>query len=227
MAELWSSTPTQSLSATHVVDAERPLADTREHLAQGFVSFKLKVGRDWSRELELVRILRSELGAIALRLDANGAWSLAEAQRALRDLAALDITWVEQPVAAPLFAELGASPVPLAADESLQAGERAVLPDGAIYVLKPTTVGGLRRCLALATRGPAVISHTLEGPVATATCCELALSLETTPSLPQGIERHPGLASFPEVAVPQLDGASIRRCAHRGHGVRWEHLWAL
>ena len=67
----------------------------------GFPAVKLKVG---SRELEdditRVRALREAVGSeIAIRLDANGAWSPSEALQALRSLVQFDIEYVEEPLA--------------------------------------------------------------------------------------------------------------------------------
>jgi L-alanine-DL-glutamate epimerase-like enolase superfamily enzyme len=87
------------------------------------------------------------------------------------------------------------SPLPLAADETLQDPTRAsevlasfaTRPRGrwgysGALVLKPMTLGGLLPCLALARRAlevgaTAVASHTFDGPVALTASAALALAL--------------------------------------------------
>ena len=73
-------------------------ADARRWAARGFGTFKLKVGA--GDDVAQVRAVREALGPEAkLRLDANGAWSVAEALGVLRMVEPLDVELVEQPVA--------------------------------------------------------------------------------------------------------------------------------
>jgi o-succinylbenzoate synthase len=182
----------------------------------GYQHFKLKLGRPGHLDTELaaVRELRRTLGAVPrLRLDANRAWSPAEAQAACTLLAPLDIEFIEEPCK-PLTGALG-SPVPLALDESLQGLQAADLETlarctgASVVILKPMVLGGLSHCLDLAgcarSLGLAVIiSHSFDGPVALLSAAALALALPSRAA--QGLAPHPGLRAWPEVALPIVDG---------------------
>lgn len=83
---------------------------------------KVKVGED--NDLETLALIRRKLGEEAdLRVDANGAWSVAEAIPRIREMESFHLSAVEQPVAKDDFAGLRqvreAVNVPLMADESL------------------------------------------------------------------------------------------------------------
>lgn len=94
----------------------------------GFRDVKVKVGGDPERDLAHVARLRRALGRrVDLRVDANGAWSPAQAAKVLPALAALDVSFVEQPVSRDDMVDFAAarpkgSP-PVMLDESL-VGER-------------------------------------------------------------------------------------------------------
>jgi len=83
---------------------------------------KLKVGTD--SDLETLRLARDELGyEVDIRVDANSAWTPAEAIARLREMQPYRISAVEQPVAKADFAGLKqvseAIQIPVIADESL------------------------------------------------------------------------------------------------------------
>lgn len=68
-------------------------------LAAGFSVFYLKVGLIFADDLRMVAIVRDALGPTAsLRVDANGAWTVAEATRRIAALDEYDLDFVEQPV---------------------------------------------------------------------------------------------------------------------------------
>ncbi len=139
------------------------LADSARAAVQaGFATLKLKVGSlPLAEDLARVAAVASIAGRTArLRLDANGAWGLEQAQRALDAFAAHDVELIEQPVPAgpsdvALLARLRAtSQVPIAADESATSPARvgALVDAGAIdaVILKPMRLGGLRPALLCA-----------------------------------------------------------------------------
>ena len=146
-------------------------AQIRNKLAEGYSCLKLKIGSlDFATELALLAEIRAEAGPdrLMLRVDANGAFTPAEAPARLARLAALSLHSIEQPIAAgqgPALAALcRASPLPIALDEELigvtDPARQATLLDEtrpAYIVLKPTLLGGhaaTRRWIALAeTRG--------------------------------------------------------------------------
>lgn len=197
------------------------LASGRAALARGFSTLKIKIGRPdgaaW--ELAALQALRQQLGpAVALRLDANRAWSLAEATARLAPLVELAPELVEEPLADARELPRLRTPLPIALDESLQhldpAAEVApLLAAGAARALclKPMALGGPLRCLQLARLAaaqgaPAFCTHLFDGTVALAAAAALALALPLP--LACGLDAHPGLALGPAAAL-QLIGAPL------------------
>jgi o-succinylbenzoate synthase len=126
----------------------------REALHAGYSCIKLKVGNS-KPEAEIVRIaaVRDAIGPDThLRLDANEAWTFAEALTILSQCAPYNIQYVEQPLPAHNLDEMRTLrynvPVPIAADEAVYDREsaRCVLAQEAaqVLILKPQLIGGLR-----------------------------------------------------------------------------------
>ncbi len=125
--------------------------------AAGYEAVKLKVGgREVEEDVELVRGLREVLGKeVSLRLDANRAWSFAEAAHFARAVEGLEYEYIEEPLRDPtgladLVRDHG---VPVALDESLVGMAPEDLQRRAYVravVIKPTLVGGISRTLRLA-----------------------------------------------------------------------------
>lgn len=198
VAALLGGTTTR-LSCAVVVDT---LDAARAALADGATVLKLKVGPG----LDVARVAELATLGARLRLDANGAWSPEETRAHLAALAHLPIDFIEEPCrdARALL------PGPIALDESL-VGDRAIDPRLAAVILKPTLLGGLRACIALAAAAraagvAAIVTHALEGPVGTAACAELALALGGAPAV--GLAPHAGIAGW-AIAVPHLHATSI------------------
>ncbi|HZJ39893.1 MAG TPA: enolase C-terminal domain-like protein, partial [Demequina sp.] len=144
-------------------------------------------------DVERVEAVASALGhGGLLRVDANGAWTLAAAGAAIKALESaaraggLDgLEYVEQPCAT--IGEMATLRrlvnVPIAADESIRitgdvdAVLRAEAAD--ILVLKPSPLGGARACLAIAERAglPVVISSAMESSVGLSAALAAALAL--------------------------------------------------
>ncbi len=128
-----------------------------EKLAAGFACVKLKIGAiDFKSEMELVRRLRRRFSpeTVELRVDANGAFTPAEAPRRLEELARYGIHSIEQPIRQgqwEAMARLCAdTPLPIALDEELigvhTPERKAALLDTIrpqYVILKPTLHGGL------------------------------------------------------------------------------------
>lgn len=164
----------------------------------GCTTAKVKVaepGQAESDDLARVEAVRAALGAAGrVRIDANGAWSVAEALRRLRHMSRFDLEYAEQPCATTAeLADLrrrlvraGVS-VPIAADESIRRSgdpEQVVaLAAADIAVLKVQPLGGVRRCLELAERLglPVVVSSALESSVGLAAGVALAAALPELP----------------------------------------------
>lgn len=146
----------------------------------GFHAVKLKLGGvPLHDDIARVRAVRDQVGpGVALRGDANGAWSRSAALEALSALADFALEYVEQPLPADDIDGLawlrGRAPVRVAADESVASGERArqLIEARAVdaMVLKPTMLGGPIEALqvaALATHAgiQVVFSHACESAV--------------------------------------------------------------
>ncbi len=174
-------------------------------LAEGYTCLKLKIGAlDFVTELDILREIRAEAGPerLTLRVDANGAFTVAGAPEKLAALAEFGLHSIEQPIAAGQPAALAAlcrtSPVPIALDEELigltQPAAQAELLDHvqpAFLVLKPTLVGGLaatRQWVATArARGIGWwLTSALESNVGLNAIAQLAADLGPA-DMPQGL----------------------------------------
>jgi O-succinylbenzoate synthase len=150
------------------------VADARESLAD-----------DVARVREVRRILGAE-GRI--RIDANGAWSVDQAERAAHALAPFDLEYLEQPCAtvaelAELRERLRDWQLPIAADESVRKASDplAVARAGAadLLVVKVQPLGGVARALRIVAEAglPAVVSSAIDTSVGLAMGARLAAAL--------------------------------------------------
>jgi L-Ala-D/L-Glu epimerase len=70
-----------------------------EAVAQGFKTMYIKIGFDLTNDIALARAIRDEVGDdVAVRVDANEAWSVFEAVDALRRFEDVGVEFVEQPI---------------------------------------------------------------------------------------------------------------------------------
>ena len=188
------------------------------------VKVKVGVGDDAGR----LAAVRAAVGPdVAIRVDANGAWSsAAEALAHLRALAPVGIEYAEEPVhgVSALRAVRAESPVPIAMDET--AGE----PDAADAVcLKIARCGGItglmREAAAARAAGSAVyVASTFDGPLGVAAGVHAAAALAALgPVAPCGLAT---LGLFEGFADPVRDGA-VAVPAGPGliEGPRAEHGW--
>jgi L-alanine-DL-glutamate epimerase-like enolase superfamily enzyme len=201
-------------NATLVAGApEAVAADAERWAANGFTTFKLKLGAesvkspaeaDFSQtrvDIEQVRAVREALGPSArIRVDVNAAWDLETAKERLGELEPYGIELAEQPVETlEEMAELAASTsIPLAADESvasLEEAEQAASLGACSYTgIKLSKVGGPEAALAIADVLPAFITSALDGPVGIAAAAQVALSLAET-THPERLHLAHGLAT--------------------------------
>jgi L-Ala-D/L-Glu epimerase len=96
----------------------------RAALQAGYSCFKLKVGLP--DDTDRVAAVRAELGSWpALRIDANGAWTVDEAVQRIQELSAFDLELVEQPCATleELAAVRAQVEAPIAADEPIHTAD--------------------------------------------------------------------------------------------------------
>jgi L-alanine-DL-glutamate epimerase-like enolase superfamily enzyme len=93
----------------------------REAVSRGHGILKVKLGT--AQDEQIVEALREEAPRVALRVDANAAWTRPQAKRMLGVLEAAQVEFVEQPLAAGDLAGHAAlravASVPIVADESL------------------------------------------------------------------------------------------------------------
>jgi o-succinylbenzoate synthase len=157
--------------------------------ASGCRTAKVKVaerGQSLADDLARVEAVRDALGRDgAIRVDANAAWDVPAARRALRALSAFGLEYAEQPCAT--LAEMAelrrAVDVPLAADESIRraADPLTVRATGScdIVVLKAQPLGGVRAALAVAEACglPVVVSSAVETSVGLAAGVAFAAAL--------------------------------------------------
>jgi L-alanine-DL-glutamate epimerase-like enolase superfamily enzyme len=187
--------------------ASRAAADA---VAAGFRCLKLKVGvGDDAGRLAAVR---AAVGPdVALRIDANGAWSVDEAIAALRSLAPVGIELCEEPVhgVEALRALRAEVDVPVAMDET--AREPGALASGAAdaVCLKVSAQGGIRPLLEAARSARAAgsdvyLASTFDGPVGIAAALHAAAALRVT--RPCGLATL-GLFADVEDPFPPRDGA--------------------
>ena len=159
--------------------------------AGGCRTAKVKVaerGQVLADDLARVEAVRDALGPEGLvRVDANGAWDVDEAVRAIAalDRAAGGLEYVEQPVASveDLAVVRRRVSVPIAADESIRRAEDPYrvrdLEAADIAVLKVQPLGGVRACLRIAEDIglPVVVSSAIESSIGIAAGVALAAAL--------------------------------------------------
>jgi o-succinylbenzoate synthase len=174
--------------------------------ASGCTTAKVKVaepGQSLAEDIARVEAVRDALGRGGrIRVDANAAWSLDEAAKALGELTRFGLEYAEQPVASleDMATLRRRVDVRLAADESVRTAADplhiAGLEAADIVVLKVQPLGGVRACLEIAEACglPAVVSSAVETSVGIAAGIALAAAL---PELPYAC----GLAT-----LPLLDG---------------------
>lgn len=231
-ASLAMKTAHPALPVNALLAADHPDAVAREAVALadgGYRCFKLKVGAaSVAADVARVAALREAVGAGAhIRLDANGAWTEAEADAALAAFAPFAPEYVEEPVAdVAACARLRAhARVPIALDESAcepDAIARALaLRACDVLVLKPALLGGPRAARATAARARAagvdvVVTSFLDSAIG------VAAALHCAATLPLG-ERACGLASGAlfarDLAALPVENGLVRLPAGNGLGV--------
>ena len=206
--------------------------------AGGCRTAKVKVaerGQTLADDVARVEAVRDALGPDGLvRVDANGAWDVDEAVRAIAaiDRAAGGLEYVEQPVMAveDLAVVRRRVDVPVAADESIRRAEDPYrvrdLEAADIAVLKVQPLGGVRACLRIAEDIglPVVVSSAVESSIGIAAGVALAAALPELPYacglatvqlLTDDVVTEPMLPvdGMLPVARPEVDAAALARLA--------------
>lgn len=128
----------------------------KQRLNEGFRCIKMKIGAiDFDTELELLAALRNEFSPedIEIRVDANGAFTAAEALEKLKRLSDFELHSIEQPIKPRQWDAMASiceqTPLPIALDEELiglfASDEKArmlseIQPQ--YIILKPSFIGG-------------------------------------------------------------------------------------
>ncbi|HLP22750.1 MAG TPA: o-succinylbenzoate synthase [Microbacteriaceae bacterium] len=216
----WDQTLTTvraSVPVNATVPAVAP-ADVPGMLSQfpGSMTAKIKVaGTTLDADIARVGAVRALLGpAGRIRLDANGGWTLDEAERAIRRLALFDLDYVEQPCEtvdelAELRERIADTGIAIAADESVRRASDplAVARAGAadLLVLKAAPLGGVRRAEAIIAEAglPVVVSSALESAIGLGLGALLAARLEAPEAAGLGTS---GLFMTDVAARPVRDG---------------------
>ncbi len=180
------------LNATLPAVAADGVAAVLERFGE-FRTVKVKVaevGQTLEDDVARVRAARDYVGdAGRVRIDANGGWTVDEAEHAIRALEQFDLEYVEQPcTTVPELAELRERihrmGILIAADESVRKATDplAVARAGAadILVLKVAPLGGVRRALDIIDEAglPVVVSSALETSIGLAASFDLATRIE-------------------------------------------------
>ncbi len=135
---------------------ENMMAQVDEKIAAGFRCIKLKIGAiDFEKELHILKSIREKSSDIEIRVDANGAFSAAEALEKLKKLAQYNLHSIEQPIKPGFPATMNQlckeGPLPIALDEELigkfTREEKAKTLDEIhppYIILKPSLIGGIK-----------------------------------------------------------------------------------
>ena len=187
LADLLSLHPLNQINLNASVDAGEPVAaaDAAADAARrGFRSVKLKVGS--GDDVSRVMAARAAVGPqVALRLDANGAWSLEQAVSKLEALAGAQPELVEEPVhgLAPLRELRAKTQLALAIDETASDPEALSAGIADAVCLKLSRCGGVSGLLDAAAAARAAGSHvyvgsTYDGPVGIAAAMHAAAAID-------------------------------------------------
>ena len=193
---------------------EDAAADAARRVAEGYRTLKLKVGaRAVADDLARARAVREAAGpAVALRADANRAWTWDEAVRFAEGAREIALDYVEEPLREParlpaLWLDTG---LPLALDESVAEGAE-VRGWARAVVLKPTLLGGLAATLRRAAEARAVgvravLSGAFESGVGLRGVAALAAA---TGAEPAGLDPYRRLAADVLAARLPLDRPTL------------------
>jgi o-succinylbenzoate synthase len=185
-------------------DEQFMLRQIEEKIQSGFDCLKLKIGAiDFYKELAILRTIRERFPAnsLEIRVDANGAFSPAEATEKLERLAKFHIHSIEQPVAAGQSDNMAMlcnqNIVPVALDEELigvnnkEQKVKLLIENLPQYIiLKPSLHGGIAGCnewisLAQSLNIGWWITSALESNIGLNAIAQWSFTLK--PRIPQGL----------------------------------------
>jgi len=154
---------------------------------RGIRSVKMKIGRDQTVDVVRVRAAREAIGDAELFVDANGAWSPAEAIEMIHQMRPYRVSWCEEPVSSDDLAGLRRVRGRAPAGMEIAAGEygfdlwyfRRMLEAGAVDVLQADAtrcagITGFLQVGALCEAYQVPLSAHTAPALHTAACCALA-----------------------------------------------------
>lgn len=167
-------------------------ADAALWVAEGFSALKLKVGRAGLEDISHIAAVRAAIGPdVRLMLDANCAYALEQAKTVVREIAAMDIAWLEEPLPPDDIADLRAlsevTSIPIAGGEN-EFTPRALsdlITRGGVSIVQPNVAraGGISGFLeldAVARRHGAMLApHGVGGSIAIAATLHVASAMES------------------------------------------------
>lgn len=228
-----------------IIPAIGPAEVARRAAESGCRTLKVKVaapGEGLDDDVARVAAARAALPGGAIRVDANGAWTLDRAEDAIRELAQFGLEYVEQPCAsAEELAELRRrldGMVAIAADESIRRAADPLrvrdLGVADVVVLKVQPLGGAAACLDLTERLglPVVVSSAVETSVGLEAGLRLAAALpelpfacglETGRLLARDVTAHPLLPAAAQIEVrpAHVDADLLAACRADARTERW------
>lgn len=193
-----------ALNTLILTDQEDVLATAQSRLDSGYVSLKIKVGRQsLEHDIEMIQQIRCLCADRAtLRLDANGRWSLEEALIFGNAVGPEGIDYVEDPVsdAHQLQTFHNETGMALALD-AREPGAYVLQPGVTAWVLKPAVLGGVGVCRGLCAKAKdaglqVVLSSIFESTHTLRFYARLALALNLA-DIPQGLDTWRWLADGP------------------------------
>ncbi|WP_088066614.1 dipeptide epimerase [Gottfriedia luciferensis] len=169
---------------------EEMVLDARQIIKDGFSILKIKVGKDWAKDVERIMAIREKVGNhVAIRVDANQGWTPRQAVAIIQELEQLDakIELIEQPVHASdieglKFVKQKVN-TPIMADESLFSPQDALrlIKEDAVDLLniKLMKTGGIRRAMQIADIAeraniPCMIGSMMESSVSVLAAAHIA-----------------------------------------------------
>ncbi|MGD0384655.1 MAG: mandelate racemase/muconate lactonizing enzyme family protein [Solirubrobacteraceae bacterium] len=224
VCELLSDTPAAAIAVNASIAADAPAtaaAAAAQAVAEGYGCVKLKVGAE--DDVARVAAVRAAIGpTTTLRLDANGAWSFARAERMIAALDMHGLELVEEPVhgLAATRALRERVAVRIAIDETAAIAGALTARVADAVCLKISRCGGIGGLLAAAalvraSGAEVYLSSTYDGPLGIAAALHAAAALAPLP--PCGLATLGLFADAPavlpvvrgEIAVPREPGLGV------------------
>jgi o-succinylbenzoate synthase len=214
------------------VEPDEAARQAKQAVDGGYTCVKLSIGSRFAdHDIAVVRAVREAIGYdVALRADADGAWSPDRAITTLKMLEPFNLEFVEQPVMnldiKGMAQVRAAVPMPIAADESLNTFEDAQKIVDAhaadVLIVKPTRAGGVRASQAIMSLAAenglrSIIASSMETGVGTAAALHLASCLGEAEAsglnsgrlLESDLLVHPLTPVRGHITVPQTPGLGI------------------